>query len=344
MRSPSDSAPRRTLHGSAGTQLLDGPDEDRQRKLLRQLRDLDDDLEAGKLTIEDHLRLREPLEREAAAALLQARQATRDPGRSDRPGGTARAHRTAAAKAGGEPAPTGTSDGGRRRRTTVLVLVAAAATAAVVVLLAKAATPRQAGQTISGTAPGVGAPAAASSAPAPAGPGQQSGSAAPTLSAQQAAAIAKAAAQVKAHPKDSSAHLALASAYSDAGASQLAAVEYLAITRLDPTNAQANTALALLAFDVGKPAQAKKLVDTAVAAHPNYPDGHYVRALIELMGLRQAQPAAADLQSYLALAPFGSHRTAADTLLALATSQASGAPSSQPSAQPVGPTVEQGHK
>ena len=51
-------------------------DVDRRRALLRQLRDLDDDLAAGKLTEEDHHRLREPIEHEAAISL------TRRPARS----------------------------------------------------------------------------------------------------------------------------------------------------------------------------------------------------------------------------------------------------------------------
>jgi hypothetical protein len=45
------------------------PDDSRRRELLRQLRDLDDDLAAGKLTQADHVRLRGPVEREAAAVL-----------------------------------------------------------------------------------------------------------------------------------------------------------------------------------------------------------------------------------------------------------------------------------
>ena len=44
---------------------------DRRRALLRQLRDLDDDLAAGKLTEEDHRRLREPIEHEAAVSLTR---------------------------------------------------------------------------------------------------------------------------------------------------------------------------------------------------------------------------------------------------------------------------------
>jgi Tfp pilus assembly protein PilF len=138
------------------------------------------------------------------------------------------------------------------------------------------------------------------------------------VSAEQAAAIAAAVATVKKRPKDVAAHVALARAYADGGSTQLAAIEYLAVTRLDPRNAEANTALALLAFEVGQTAQGKKLVDTALTAHPDYPEARYVRALILLMGLHQAQAAIRDLRAYLALAPFGAHRNAAQTLLALA--------------------------
>jgi len=67
----------------------DAPDDDRRRELLRQLRDLDDDLAAGKLTRDDHARLRDPVEREAAAFL--ARKAQRPAGGTAAvtPGGTA---------------------------------------------------------------------------------------------------------------------------------------------------------------------------------------------------------------------------------------------------------------
>src|SRR5215472_7770002 len=50
------------------------PDDDHRRELLRQLRDLDDDLAAGKLTAGDHVRLRDPVEREAAAVLHRKTQ------------------------------------------------------------------------------------------------------------------------------------------------------------------------------------------------------------------------------------------------------------------------------
>ena len=395
-------------------------DVDRRRALLRQLRDLDDDLAAGKLTEEDHHRLREPIEHEAAISLTRrpARSSTatrrrragdpdRRPGGSARPddplddppgdradradrahpddtadsadrsGGTAgsserdgpatsgvatgsgsvggaehgadgpvaaggagrpgrsgrgaagatRLRRGAGTAAARRQEPTATARRGprttrSRARRTVLAVLAVAAVAGVTALLAGAITPRGADETVTGsgpaaaTAPPVGP--TAGSAPAPADP---SAGSSPSLTPEQAAAIDAAALDVKAHPQDVGKHLALAHAYADGGATQLAAVEYLAILKLDPANAEANTAMALLAFEVGQTGQAKTMLDTVLQAHPGYPEALYVRGLVLLSGLHQPAAATKDLHAYLAAAPYGSHRTAAETLLALAGSQ-----------------------
>ncbi len=58
------SVPGGRLQAGAGT-----PEEGRRRELLRQLRDLDDDLADGKLTEADHQRLRDPVAYEAADLL-----------------------------------------------------------------------------------------------------------------------------------------------------------------------------------------------------------------------------------------------------------------------------------
>src|SRR5215468_4931147 len=288
------------------------PDDDRRRELLRQLRDLDDDLAADKLTAGDHARLREPVEREAAAVLVR---------RTQGPAGTG----VVTAKAPSGPVASGPDKGrgargGARRwsRWAVTLLALAAAAAGIVVLLVSAVSTRHPGQTITGNSVAGAAPPERSR-PGSSAPAAQSGRKPPTR--QQLAAVAAAEAQVKQNPKDVSAHLTLAQAYAAAGASQLAAVEYLAVTRLDPTNAEANTNLALLAFEVGRPAQAKTMADRVLAANPNYPEALYVRGLIDLMGLRRPRAAERDFSAYLAVAPFGSHRTAAATLLALAQGQ-----------------------
>ena len=325
-----------------------GPADDQRRELLRQLRDLDDDLAAGKLSGDDHERLRRPVERAAAAVLTSAAKAStaKDNIAKDSGGkGTTREPAGAvavAALAVPPPDSGGARAMGRWRRRSAILLIAAGAAAGVTVLLEHAVTPRTAGETISGTAvdgagggtsgpanhAGTGSqvgmasqgnPINSAGGPASPAPGASPSRKPPTR--QQLMAVAEALAVVKQNPKSVTAHLALASAYVSAGASQLAAVEWLAVTQLDPGNAEASTDLALLAFEVGRARQARAMVDRALATNPKYPEGLYVRGLIDLMGLRQPAAAVRDLNAYLAAAPYGSHRTDAVTLIALAQAQ-----------------------
>ena len=270
-------------------------DEARRRELLRQLRDLDDDLTAGKLSGADHDRLAGPVEREAAAILRRAK------GR----GGAAGTRGGAATIRDSRTAPQ------RWRRRTVTVLALSGGVAGVTLLLLGAVTPRSADHTISGDQVGR---AAASASPDAATSGQQA-------TPEQVAAIDAAVRGVQQNPKDVDAHLALAGAYAAGGANQLAAVEWLAVIKLDRANAEANTALAQLAYAVGHVEQAKSMLDTALAAHPKYPEALYARGLILLVALHQPKAAAKDLEAYLAVAPFGGQRTQAETMLALASSQ-----------------------
>src|SRR5262249_5012643 len=117
------------------------PDDDRRRELLRQLRDLDDDLAAGKLTTDDHVRLRDPVEREAAAVLGRKTQRP--------PGGTAVA--TSSFRSGsatpGLPQGRDAGEGARRwRRPAVTLLALAGAAAGVAILLVGAVSARHSGQ------------------------------------------------------------------------------------------------------------------------------------------------------------------------------------------------------
>jgi hypothetical protein len=287
------------------------PDADRRLELLRQLRDLDDDLAAGKLAQADHARLRDPVEREAAAVMRH---------RAQRPAGGAAvitSSTQSAVATSGSPQGRDTGRTVRRRPGPIATLLALGVAAGITILLVSAVSSRHPGQTITGNS--VAGAASAARSPSGSAPASQSGRRSPTPG--QLAAVAAAEAQVQLDPKGVSAHLALAQAYAAAGASQLAAVEYLAVTRLDPTNAEANTNLALLAFEAGQAAQGKIMVDRALAAHPDYPEALYVRGLIDLIGLRQPRAAEGDFSAYLAVTPFGSHRTAAATLLVLAQSQ-----------------------
>ncbi|HEX5495898.1 MAG TPA: tetratricopeptide repeat protein [Mycobacteriales bacterium] len=267
------------------------PDEDLRRGLLRQLRDLDDDLAAGKLTEQEHRTLRGPVETQAIAVL---RRIDRRVGSGELTTGLREIRPVT------KPAP---APPGRRRLRLVAGTVAGLVVlGGVVALLTGAVNPRQSGATITGGVGAQGAPGASDA------PGTSNGA---------AAAVAAAQARVKQNPRDVAAHLDLAQAYVTAGKTNEAAIEYLAVTQLQPDNAAANTGLALLAFQAGHTADAKKMVDKVLAAEPKYPEALYARGLIELMGLGQTGPAKQDLDGYLAAAPFGSHKTTVQTLLAM---------------------------
>lgn len=271
------------------TETTADADEELRRSLLRQLQDVDEDLACGKLDHDDHRRLRAPLERRTAAVLrrLEDRRPPTPPG-------------PATADA---PQPRTEPTTRHRRRTRVLAVTTATAGLAVVGLILNGAlAPRGGSATLTGDNP------AAVSSPAPDG-----------TRARGLAAVDAAVQRVRRNPKDIQAHLDLARAYATAGNAQLATIEYLAVTKLDRANAEAGTALAMVAFAARRPRQAERLVDIALAAHPRYPDALYARGLIRLMGLGHPAAARRDLRGYLAAAPFGSHRTTVQTLLAMSS-------------------------
>jgi Tfp pilus assembly protein PilF len=151
-------------------------------------------------------------------------------------------------------------------------------------------------------------------------PSQADGSGRATKAAL--ADVEQAVAQVKSHPGQASAHVELARAYTSAGQPQLASVEYLAATRIDAGDVEANTALGLVAFKAGNARLADSLVTKGLRAHPHYPEALYTRGLIRAMGLHRPAAAARDLRAYQDAAPTGSHRTTVATVLALLRSGA----------------------
>jgi cytochrome c-type biogenesis protein CcmH/NrfG len=268
----------RALHADAD------PDEDLRRGLLRQLRDLDNDFAAGKMTEEEHKELRTPLETEAITVL---RRIDKRVGSGELTTGL-REIRPAAKR---EQA----SAGKRRLRLVGGVAAGLILLGGAVALLTGAISPRQPGATATG---GIAA-----------APQDVSGSKASPIAADQA--------RVKQNPKDVNAHLALAEDYVGANKPDQAAIEFLAVTALQPDNAAANTGLAVIAFQKGNTADAKKIVDGVLKQHPKYPEALYARGLIELMGMGQTGPAKKDLDGYLAAAPFGSHKQTVQTLLTM---------------------------
>jgi cytochrome c-type biogenesis protein CcmH len=254
--------------------------------LVRQIEDLDDDLADGRIGEGDHRRLRAELERQAARA----------PQRTDVV----------------DPIPRSRSASGRWTRRGLGIGVATAAAVGVTALLLGAVEQR----TPSATAATGGSARTPDAGTAPARPAPNQ------ADAQRLAEVEAAVNQVKSHPRLASAHVELARAYTRVRQPQLAAVEYLAATQLDPGNAEANTALSLVAFKAGNARQADALVSKALAAHPAYPEALYTRGLIRAMGLHRSAAATRDLRAYLHAAPMGSHRTTVATVLALLASKA----------------------
>jgi hypothetical protein len=198
-------------------------------------------------------------------------------------------------------------------RPTVVLVVGTTAAVCVAVAMTRAVEPKASGTSVAARPA---AAVAAPSTPTPAGDPTASGPS-NQLTDEQVAAISSAMARVRARPRDAAAHLDLARAYAGAEQAQLSTVEYLAVVQLDKANPEANSALALVALAAGSPTEGKRLVDAVLAEHPRYPDALYTRGLIYLVGLHRSGPGVRDLRAYLRAAPFGSHRPAVETLLAM---------------------------
>ena len=271
------------------------------RSLLRQLRDLDDDLAAGRVLEADHHRLRSDLERQAAEALRRDGPLT---------GGSRRPVAVRDSRRGRH-----TSSRSRWTRIGVGVGVVSLVAAGVTALLLGAVDPRAPQATANATDPTAASPGQDGSAP---GARRAGGPRSPDALAEVETALEV----VKDHPGRAAAHVELARAYTAVRQPQLAAVEYLAATRLDPANPEANTALAMVAYRSGSARQADALVSRALDEHPAYPEALYTRGLIRAMGLHQTAAAARDLKAYQRAAPHGGHRTTVSTVLALLTAEA----------------------
>jgi cytochrome c-type biogenesis protein CcmH/NrfG len=258
------------------------PLEDERRRALRHLRDLDEDRARGKLDDDGYRAARAGAEARAVAVLraIETRERT-----GELPAGLRELRQPAP-----RPAACAAGRGGRRWRLVVGCVAAVAVVAGAVALLEGTVRGRGDGQTVTG----------------------QSAVASP------AETLAAAEQRVREHPRDVAARLDLGQRYLDAGRAREATDQYLAATRLDHGNVEANTNLGLLLFQAGLAEQALRSVDRALATDPRYPEALFAKGLIQFMGLRQPKPAAATFRSYLEVAPFGSHRTEAEQLLQLA--------------------------
>lgn len=272
------------------------------RALLRQLRDLDDDLAAGRIADDDHERVRSVLEAQAVEALRERGAANDKPDHPLVRNATSHSTKTSAKVRWTR----------RAVSVSIVVLVAAGASAGLLHHVVQR-----------GPLPAA-SDGASTAEPPPAAGGDASAAAAASgrLSQTALAELERAVTAVKSHPGRAAAHVELARAYAAAGQPQLAAVEYLATTKIDVDNVEANTALALVAFKAGNVRLADDMVTKALAAHPSYPEALYTRGLIRAMGLHHPAAATRDLKAYQEAAPLGSHRTTVATVLALLDSGA----------------------
>ena len=280
--------------GSLTPEFVQGePDHDTRTELEQQLRDLDEDLAAGKLLETDHQRLRAPVERALSASMAEPVRPTSGvpaPHLAGRARPQQRAHRVSR----------------RILRWGSVLVIGAVAVAGVTLALRDEVTPRESAAAVGEAEGGAGTVPAADPATA-ATPAQ------PT--AAQLADVDAAVSQVRKRPKDVAAHLALAAAYEAAGQRQLSTIEYLAVTQLAPANAQANVALALAAYEQGKIEQSRDIIARVLKTHPRHPEALFARGVIELMGLNHPRKAKSALEDYLVAAPFGSHRADVESMI-----------------------------
>jgi Flp pilus assembly protein TadD len=121
--------------------------------------------------------------------------------------------------------------------------------------------------------------------------------------------------RVAEHPTDVAARLDLAARYEAAGDLTDATTQYLAALRLNPSDSEANAAVAYLLFLSGDARAALRRADRSLGPEATYPEGLWMKGLILARGLHRDAAAAAALRAYLRAAPYGSHRSQALRLL-----------------------------
>ena len=263
--------------------------------LLRSLRDLDVEREAGNLDDERYRELKDDYTARAATVLRSIEE-----GRDARPA----------------PPPVAP----RKRLLTggaILAFVLVAALA-----LAAAAGKRHDGQTITGNAQS----AANRAADDPAG-----GATTQTTDPARRAALER---QVQEHPDDAMAHLVFARYLLEAGEATEAVKEYVATARLEPKNPEANAYAGWVSFLAAQsssadPKTAAELtdralarLDAAVASADTYADAHFFRGMVQLRGKNNPKAAVPDFERYLALVPNGPLNDQVKQLLDQARQQA----------------------
>ncbi|MGZ6887350.1 MAG: tetratricopeptide repeat protein [Acidimicrobiia bacterium] len=110
-------------------------------------------------------------------------------------------------------------------------------------------------------------------------------------------------ADVKAHPKDPAAHLALARALMADQDGAGALTEFRDAARLDPSNPEPFAYSGWLIRLQGFPDQGLTLIDKAIQVRPDYPDARFFRGIILLRDQHDPEGAVAEFRKYLVDAP-----------------------------------------
>jgi tetratricopeptide (TPR) repeat protein len=261
---------------------LADPLEDERLSLLRSLKDLEQEHQSGDLSDETYHALRTETEARAVAVLraLEARN-----GAGELVAGLRELRSTSSGNGRGSAAARASNP----RRSLLIAAVAAAGAAAILVPLLLGAVK---GRSPDAPITGVNVSGTSSSDP-----------------------LAFFEQRVHDHPNDVAARLDLGSRFLQAGNVEGAIAQYLAALRLDPTNAEAHANLGLVLFRAGRPQDALDAENRALQTDPTYSEAMYFKGVILLEGLNRPADAADTFRAYLRIAPFGSYRSQAQTLL-----------------------------
>lgn len=96
---------------------------------------------------------------------------------------------------------------------------------------------------------------------------------------------------VQANPNVIGMRLALAARYTEKSRYDLATVHYTTVLKQDPNNTEAQSHLGWILLQIGRPKEAAKYVDAALTTDPKLLDALWFRANIRLLGLRDAKGA-----------------------------------------------------
>lgn len=265
------------------------------------IRELDDDLAAGRLGPSDHAELKRRSERRAAGFLKRLRQSEQE----------GRQGRSEAA-----PPPVGA----RLRSPLALTL------GAVALLLVGLGVGIFLGRSTTDERPAAGRTAGGAAAPAGAG---------------MSVALEALSKEVEAEAAPTGKLLAFAHQALDEGKVRAAISVYQRVLSREPKNAEALTHLGLILYQGGHMDQGLVRVDEALRADPKYAHAHWDRAHMLFEGKKDYAAAARALETFLALVPKGADAERARSMLAEAHRRAApggrpgGAPS--PAAPPVRP-------